>query len=192
MKNTYRDKTVSDEVVINAYLTTLDASLFKIIHERYEYFIFNKCLNFTKSSQEAEDMCQDIFLKLVLKLSTFNGNSKFSTWLYALTFNHCVNHYNRNKHINFETNFFSMDQIIDKELPLSKDEHYLDFIKLEKLSIAMNKIPSLEKDLLVMKYYNFKSIKELGSFYNLGESAVKMRLKRAKDKLLVVYNRVNS
>ena len=85
-----------------------------------------------------------------------------------------------------------MDQIIDKELPLSKDEHYLDFIKLEKLSIAMNKIPSLEKDLLVMKYYNFKSIKELGSFYNLGESAVKMRLKRAKDKLLVVYNRVNS
>ena len=113
-------------------------------------------------------------------------------WLYALTFNHCVNHYNRNKHINFETNFFSMDQIIDKELPLSKDEHYLDFIKLEKLSIAMNKIPSLEKDLLVMKYYNFKSIKELGSFYNLGESAVKMRLKRAKDKLLVVYNRVNS
>ena len=66
-----------------------------------------------------------------------------------------------------------MDQIIDKELPLSKDEHYLDFIKLEKLSIAMNKIPSLEKDLLVMKYYNFKSIKELGSFYNLGESALR-------------------
>ena len=188
MKNTYRDKTVSDEVVINAYLTTLDASLFKIIHERYEYFIFNKCLNFTKSSQEAEDVCQDIFLKLVLKLSTFNGNSKFSTWLYALTFNHCVNHHKRNKYNNFKSNSLCIDQFIDKDSFVNKEDEIIWSSKLEKLKTAMQQISNTDKDLLIHKYHNFKSIKELGGIYNLGDSAVKMRVKRAKDKLLLIYN----
>jgi len=41
---------------------------------------------------------------------------------------------------------------------------------------------------LILKYQEFKSIKELVVFYNVGESAIKMRLKRAKEKLLTVYN----
>tara|TARA_B110001469_G_C9612275_1_gene304624 strand:- start:1263 stop:1442 length:180 start_codon:yes stop_codon:yes gene_type:complete len=52
----------------------------------------------------------------------------------------------------------------------------------------MKQISIIEKDILIQKYYNFKSIKELGVIYNLRESAVKMRIKRAKDKLASVYN----
>ena len=45
-----------------------------------------------------------------------------------------------------------------------------------------------DKQILVLKYQEFKSIKELVVYYNVGESAIKMRLKRAKEKLLTVYN----
>jgi len=51
----------------------------------------------------------------------------------------------------------------------------------------MNQISRIEQDLLINKYLNFKSIKELGVIYNLTDSAVKMRIKRAKDKLVSVY-----
>ena len=128
------------------------------------------------------------FLQLLQKISTFNGNSKFSTWLYALTFNHCVNHYNRNKYNNFRSNSYNIDLFIDKDTFCSNEDEIIWSSKLEKLKIAMKQISIIEKDILIQKYYNFKSIKELGVIYNLRESAVKMRIKRAKDKLASVYN----
>jgi|TARA_B110000967_G_scaffold92535_1_gene95169 RNA polymerase sigma-70 factor (ECF subfamily) len=188
LKNQCKKNILSDEAIIGSYLATLDASLFKIIYDRYYFFILNKCHSFSKNNQESEDLCQDIFMKLLQKISTFNGNSKFSTWLYALTFNHCVNHYNRNKYNNFRSNSYNIDLFIDKDTFCSNEDEIIWSSKLEKLKIAMKQISIIEKDILIQKYYNFKSIKELGVIYNLRESAVKMRIKRAKDKLASVYN----
>ena len=179
--------TLSDEAIIGSYVATLDDSLFTIIYDRYNAFIYNKCLSFSKNNIEAQDLCQDIFLKLLLKISSFNGNSKFSTWLYALTFNHCVNHHKRNKYNNFKSNLDSIDQLIDKDSFFSKEEEVILSNKLEKLKVAMNQISRIGQDLLINKYLNFKSIKELGVIYNLRDSAVKMRIKRAKDKLVSAY-----
>ena len=61
-------------------------------------------------------------------------------------------------------------------------------LKLEKLNEALELIPSEEKQILISKYQDFKSIKDLMDLHNAGESAIKMRLKRAKEKLLGVYN----
>jgi len=188
LKNRCRKNILSDEAIIGSYLASSDASLFKIIYDRYNLFIFNKCLSFAKNNEEAQDLCQDVFLKLTLKLSTFNGNSKFSTWLYALTFNHCVNYYKRNKYNNFKSNSLCIDQFIDKDSFVNKEDEIIWSSKLEKLKTAMQQISNTDKDLLIHKYHNFKSIKELGGIYNLGDSAVKMRVKRAKDKLLLIYN----
>ena len=64
-------------------------------------------------------------------------------------------------------------------------------IKLEKLNEALELIPFEDKQILILKYQEFKSVKDLMGLHNAGESAIKMRLKRAKEKLLGVYNVVN-
>ena len=64
-------------------------------------------------------------------------------------------------------------------------------LKLEKLSEALELIPFEDKQILILKYQEFKSIKDLMQLHEAGESAIKMRLKRAKEKLLGVYNTVN-
>ena len=86
---------VSDEDLIKVIVLKNDTLLFEILYDRYEKLVYNKCRGFSRSDDEAEDLTQDIFLKLFVKLSSFKGKSKFSTWLYAFTYNHCVNYVNR-------------------------------------------------------------------------------------------------
>ena len=88
---------LTDEALVELLITSQDPFLFKVLYERYIFMEFNKCLSFSKNSQEAEDICQDIFIKLLIKIKSFKGDSKFSTWLYSFTYNHCVNYYHRNK-----------------------------------------------------------------------------------------------
>src|SRR5690606_2230525 len=65
------------------------------IYDRYSEVVYHKCLSFVKNKEEAQDITHDIFVKLFLKIRSFKNQSKFSTWLYSFTYNHCVNYVQR-------------------------------------------------------------------------------------------------
>jgi RNA polymerase sigma-70 factor (ECF subfamily) len=187
IEKNYKD--LSDEELVQAIVLNNDTLLFEILYDRYEKLVYNKCRGFSRHDDEAEDLTQDIFLKLFVKLKTFKGKSKFSTWLYSFTYNHCVNYVNRSTVKKIEKQSVDTDKL--------KDEHYgsqeqddadIQNLKVEKLKVALDKISPDEKMILLLKYQDSLSIKDLCSVLDIGESAVKMRLKRAKEKLINVYN----
>ena len=92
----------TDEDLINAIVQNNDTLLFEVLYDRYATLVYNKCFSFAKNEDEAKDLTQDVFLKLFIKLASFKGKSKFSTWLYAFTYNHCVNYVTRNTAKKFE------------------------------------------------------------------------------------------
>ena len=188
MNDSHLPHKLSDEALVKLIITSHDPLLFKVLYERYVFTVFNKCLSFSKNNQEAEDICQDIFIKLLIKIKSFKGDSRFSTWMYSFTYNHCVNYYHRNKFKKYEKNILNIEQM-DDEVPVqASDDGLEELLKLKKLKIAMGLIPNEDKEILILKYQDFKSIKDLMKLHNAGESAIKMRLKRAKEKLLGVYN----
>lgn len=191
MNDSYLPYKLTDELLVELIVSSKDPLLFKVLYERYIFKVFNTCLSFSNNNQEAEDICQDIFLKLLDKIHTFKGASKFSTWLYSFTYNHCVNYFHRNKVKKFEKNTSNIEQICNEVIAQSSDEDLVQMIKLEKLNEALELIPFEDKQILILKYQEFKSVKDLMDLHNPGESAIKMRLKRAKEKLLGVYNVVN-
>ncbi|MDB2493328.1 MAG: RNA polymerase sigma factor [Flavobacteriaceae bacterium] len=191
MNDSYLPYKLTDELLVELIVSSKDPLLFKVLYERYIFKVFNTCLSFSNNNQEAEDICQDIFLKLLDKIHTFKGASKFSTWLYSFTYNHCVNYFHRNKVKKFEKNTSNIEQICNEVIAQSSDEDLVQMIKLEKLNEALELIPFEDKQILILKYQEFKSVKDLMDLHNAGESAIKMRLKRAKEKLLGVYNVVN-
>ena len=191
MNDSYLPYKLTDELLVELIVSSKDPLLFKVLYERYIFKVFNTCLSFSNNNQEAEDICQDIFLKLLDKIHTFKGASKFSTWLYSFTYNHCVNYFHRNKVKKFENNTSNIEQICNEVIAQSSDEDLVQMIKLEKLNEALELIPFEDKQILILKYQEFKSVKDLMDLHNAGESAIKMRLKRAKEKLLGVYNVVN-
>lgn len=184
-------KDLSDEELVKAIVSNNDTLLFEILYDRYSKVVYNKCYGFSKSSQEAEDLTQDVFLKLFVKLATFKGRSKFSTWLYAFTYNHCVNYVNRNNSKKIEKKAVDAENIGEEYYNPEEDDNAINQLRVEKLKKALEKISPEEKMILLLKYQDFLSIKELVDIFDIGESAVKMRLKRAKEKLVNVYNDVN-
>ena len=191
MNDSYLPYKLTDELLVELIVSSKDPLLFKVLYERYIFKVVNTCLSFSNNNQEAEDICQDIFLKLLDKIHTFKGASKFSTWFYSFTYNHCVNYFHRNKVKKFEKNTSNIEQICNEVIAQSSDEDLVQMIKLEKLNEALELIPFEDKQILILKYQEFKSVKDLMDLHNAGESAIKMRLKRAKEKLLGVYNVVN-
>ena len=177
---------ISDEELIQEIVKTNDTHLFGLLYDRYVSIVFNKCYGFISSKEEAQDLTHDIFVKLFVKLKTFEGDSKFSTWLYAFTYNHCINYLQRE--VKGEKNTFSVDyDIEDEQIDEIADEQILE-LKAEKLNNALQKLSPTERALLLMKYQDDLSIKEIATIHELGESAVKMRLNRAKTNLINIYN----
>ncbi|MFI1773258.1 RNA polymerase sigma factor [Thalassobellus citreus] len=186
MKTLANINKLTDEELVNGIVKNNDTLLFEILYDRYSMLVYNKCYGFAKDEDEAKDLTQDVFLKLFVKLASFKGKSKFSTWLYSFTYNHCVNYVTRNTAKKFEkqsVDYTDIENLSDDE---EDDTSFLS-MKVDKLKVALELISPEEKMILLLKYQDSLSIKEIENVLGIGESAVKMRIKRAKDKLVTVY-----
>ena len=108
--------------------------------------------------------------------------------LYSFTYNFCVNYVQRDKHKKNENKTVVTDQIKEEDFFDEIDDATLFELKADKLAKAMSIIDPNDKMILMMKYQDDLSIKEISEGLEVGESAVKMRLKRAKEKVVNVYN----
>lgn len=179
---------MSDEELVRAIISSNDTMLFEILYDRYSKVVYNKCYSFARNQDEAEDLTQDVFLKLFVKLRSFKGNSKFSTWLYAFTYNHCVNYVNRSTAKKIQRNSVDAEVLEYTAYDPQADDREISQLQVGKLKEALELVSPDEKMILLLKYQDGLSIKELTEILDIGESAVKMRLKRAKEKLVIVYN----
>ncbi|SFR92576.1 RNA polymerase sigma factor [Maribacter stanieri] len=191
--NQFSEKSVSDSVhekytdleLIEQIVSKNDSMLFGVLYDRYSKLVYNKCLGFAKSNKEAEDLTQDIFLMLFVKLGSFKGTSKFSTWLYSFTYNFCVNYVNRNKERKINDNSVKFDN--QEDVPIDVTDNLLLQMQVDKLKKALELLDPEDKSILLLKYQDGASIKELEDILDLKSSAIKMRLKRAKVKVTEIY-----
>lgn len=161
---------------------TNDPHWFGILYDRYSKRVYNKCLMFVKDPTEAEDLAHDIFVKAFLHLKQFKGSSLFSTWLFSITYNFCISNLRSRK---------EMREMPETEIACTQNEvPDEDFLALRVMHLeqALTEISPLEKMILLMKYQDDMSIKEIQEALNLGESAVKMRLKRSKNRVVELCN----
>ena len=178
---------LTDEDLVFKIIETNNSQLFALLYDRFSKVIYNKCYGFAKNKQEAEDLTHDVFVRLFVKLRTFKGNSKFSTWLYSFTYNFCVNYVQRDKHKKKEKVTVVTDVIKEEDISQEIDDAVLFELKSEKLAKALALMDPKDKMILLMKYQDDMSIKEIKEAIGIGESAVKMRIKRAKQKVVSIY-----
>ncbi|ADQ17726.1 RNA polymerase sigma factor [Leadbetterella byssophila] len=169
-----------DEELVSLYITSQKNEYFEEIYERYANKVYRKCYSFVYNQEKAEDLTHDIFLKLIVKIGTYKETSKFSTWLYSITYNYCMDQIRTRKK---KTEVPLPDQI---DISDEDDADFLDFQSAE-LEKSLKQMPSEERAILQMKYQEDFSIKEIAETMKISESAVKMRLLRSKEKLKKYY-----
>lgn len=187
MEKTLHKTKVSDEELVKSYLETQESRYFDKLYVKYSNKVFSKCISLLKNEALAQDATQDIFLKIFLNLSKFGGKSKFSTWIYSITYNYCIDLIRKAKK---EKNIFSEDIENAPDLAEEVPDSALLEIEVKKLKIILEKIPIGDKAVLLMKYQDDMSIKEISETLDKSESAIKMKIKRAKHKVQKVYKEI--
>lgn len=175
-------KHLSDEELVRLYVKTQRNPYFEALYTRYCDKVYRKCLSFTKNSERAEDFTHDIFIRVVTKLSGFREQAKFSTWLYSVTYNYCMDQLRspRQKEVYSDEPYEGVGLYDDDDAEMAEME-------AQRLTKALDHLTSDERGLLMMKYQDDISIRDIADAQKVTESAVKMRLMRAKEKLRKRY-----
>lgn len=176
-------KNLTDEELISLYLHTNNDPYFELLYQRYRRKVIGRCLHFVGDLAEAEDITHDIFIRLLDSLHRFKGVSRFSTWLYRITHNHCQDVIRRQHIITraYISYGYDNDQIAHPDELSSVD------MQIQHLQRAMGQLSESEQQLLRTKYQLDVPMQQIADDEKLTLSAVKMRLKRARERLQQTY-----
>lgn len=146
---------------------------FEQLAEKYQDMVYTLCYRMTGNNADAEDLMQEVLTKVFLNIRRFEGRSAFSTWLYRLAHNHCLN-------------FLAKRNIEEgRSAPLPEGDVTPD-VKTEysqQDELTRSVLASMEpqeRALLIMKYVMDLDIQEISGVLHIGASATKMRLARAR------------
>lgn len=183
--NNHLDKLTDEELVIGAVYD--NSSCLGELYSRYYQKVFHKCISFVKDESIAFDLAQDVLLKAFFRLQSFRHEAGFSTWLYAITANHCREYLREKRY----TNAVSLEESNSRMIAEAGEEVVEAGLQWQegKLNEYLGYLGIDEREMLLMKYCQDKSIQELQERYQLSASAVKMRLSRAKKKLALLFYR---
>jgi len=156
---------------------------------RYEQKLFYYVMRFVGNTDEAHDIIQNVFIKALKHIDSFDCNKKFSSWIYRIAHNETMNWLTRNKH----RKVISIDDDNDQKefVDLSdKTNTALDeWFQIElrdELHDAVSQLPDNYARVITMRYFEDKSYKEISEIINKPTSSVGTLLRRAKKQLLKI------
>lgn len=164
-----------------------DANAFSSLVGKYQRPIFNFIYRFFGSYDLASELAQDTFLKCFQSLRSFDQERKFSTWLYTIAKNICIDEYKRRKHNN-PLYLEDLPETAERVRPSGGATNpQLQCILREEGARLMEAISSLEpekKVALILHYFQGLSYNEIAETLDIPLSTVKIRIFRAKRSLL--------
>lgn len=159
-----------------------DVKAFEEIVLLFQNMVYTLAYRVVKNHEEAEEVAQDVFIKVYQSLIKFNKESKLSTWIYRIAYNLSINRYRSQKRqlptteINNETETQSSGTV-DALVELSNEE------KRKVIDSSISKLPDTEKIIVTLYYYEELSIAEIAEITDLTPQNVKVKLFRSRKKL---------
>lgn len=162
---------------------------FELLVRKYKTTVFNTIYSIMGNAQEADDIAQEVFLKVYTKADSFKGESSFSTWLYRITVNRCIDELRRrkNKIISYEIEFNQEEKLKLKDVLASRENDITEKLRQKELQDiiqkAMNSLPEKYRIILTLKETEGLSYKEISQIMKISLAKVKTWLFRARQKL---------
>lgn len=154
-------------------LTNGEQAAFDILYSRYSKPLLNffyKMLNYDK--ERAEDLLQDLFVKIIEKPQLFDQSKKFSTWIYSIAVNMIKNEY-RSRHTSNQYREYMVkttDEALNEKTDIDKN------IFSKQLNTELENTDEETKAIFNMRYREEMTIKQIAEIINLPEGTVKSRL----------------
>ena len=144
--------------------------------------IHKVCNVYANSREDREDLKQEIILQLWKSYPSFQGKSKFSTWMYRIAFNTAITNIRKSK----RHPIVEVLSVTEQSIPAREDIDYMDD-DMNSLFKAIAKLKDVEKAIVTL-YLEEKSYKEIGEIVGISEKNVSVKIVRLKDKLKKLIN----
>ncbi len=161
-----------------------DSKAFELLLSRHQRLVYNLALRFLNDAAEADDITQEVFIRVYKAAQTYTPDAKFSTWLYTIVKNLCFNVLRSRR----SAEIISIEDETLPEIP-SKGEDHIERIsraRVRELVIrAVMDLPDNMKMVVLLSKYHGLQYDEIAGIMGCSESAVKLRMHRAKAVLAV-------
>ncbi|MBT8372646.1 MAG: sigma-70 family RNA polymerase sigma factor [Deltaproteobacteria bacterium] len=182
------------------YLSDLDVQLmlevkegnkkaFETLMQKYYPRILNFIYRFVGNKATAEDLTQEVFLRVYKSARRYKPRSKFQTWLFTIAKNIGLNELRRSKKLTLSLDemFDSGEKEVKKEIEdphvTSPDEEIIQMEKTTEIRAAINDLPENQRIAVILKRYEGFSYAEIAATLKVSDKAVKSLLSRAKENL---------
>jgi RNA polymerase sigma-70 factor (ECF subfamily) len=173
---------MDDEKLIVRFLETGDRAMFAALVERYQDRVFRLVVSVLGpgSTPDAEEVCQEVFLRVYRKVGQFTGQAAFGTWLYRIAYNLAIDWRRRAR---FRLPHVSVDEV--RSLAGASDPlgDVLTKEKKELVARALEGLPDLYRSVVHMHYWLDRPVGEIAELLNIPEGTVKSYLFRARNVL---------
>jgi RNA polymerase sigma-70 factor, ECF subfamily len=172
---------IADEKL--ATLATADDRYFEILVERYETKLRRYVMRFINcSTEDAQDIIQEVFINAYRNLNGFDAHLKFSSWLYRIAHNEAVNHL---RHVAARPSVILEDEKLEALASEISIEHEL-VRKMDDAALrdAVNRLDAKYKEVLVLRYFEDKNYDEISDILRKPSGSVSSLITRAKRSLL--------
>lgn len=159
-----------------------DVAAFEELVRLYEKRVYAVALRSSGNPEDAADIVQEVFLRAWRSIESFRGDSGFSTWLFRITMNLCVDHA-RHRHAQPQTQPIVTDEETERPLPDSAPtpEEHLDNRELgRELAAALAEVSEEHRRIVLLRDVSGMSYTEIAEVLEISEGTVKSRLSRAR------------
>lgn len=160
-----------------------DPEAFSRLVDRYQQPVFNLCYRMLHNREDADDATQEAFLKAYRGLEGYDPQQPFLTWLLSIAAHHCIDRLRQRR---FQ--WVSLEALWGRESGSEGPEAALERRQRSRqLERALMELRSIDRAVVIMRYWNELSHAEIGQALRLTPSAVKSRLHRARRQLAEHY-----
>ncbi|MFZ1306466.1 MAG: RNA polymerase sigma factor [Ferruginibacter sp.] len=165
-----------------------DESAFTKLVDEYQDMVYNTALGIVQQADDADDITQEVFIQIYQSISSFKGDSKFSTWLYRITLSKALDHEKkkkRKKRFGFVQSLFGADGE-EQSHPVEFNHPGVQMEKKEKaneLFNALKQIPDKQRIAFTLHKLEGQSYQEVAEIMNTSLYAVESLMGRAKANL---------
>jgi RNA polymerase sigma-70 factor, ECF subfamily len=189
------DHRTTDEAALVRRVQARDEMAFREIVERYQAKVFSIIYGILRNRNDAEDIAQQVFAKIYFSIGNFDFRSSLLTWIYKITVNECYD-YLRKKRVRklvYESDFSSDDTLrMEHSEPATDQTPAVDQqLALSDLILKLlSKISEEDRSLILLKEVEGHSVEELSEMTGMNENTIKVKLFRARQKLMKAAQRL--
>jgi len=161
---------------------------FSDLVDGYKDLVYTLAIRMLGNREEAEEVSQDVFIKVYKSLPNFKGDSKISTWIYRIAYNSCLDRIKKIKKKRMQMDLDHLDQIAYADL----DTAYHKMVEAERTQIideCLSQLSPEDAGVLTLFYLEEKNLQEMEETTNLPANTLKVRLFRARKRLASVMEK---